>query len=64
MRLLAPPVGFSRTPGDGSRPGPALGADTEAVLRALGYAPAEIARLLEQGVVAGPQDVQAGSFRA
>ena len=30
----------------------------------LGYAPAEIARLLEQGVVAGPQDVQAGSFRA
>ena len=64
VRLLAPPVGFSRTPGDGSRPGPALGADTEAVLRDLGYAPAEIARLLEAGVVAGPQDVQAGSFRA
>ena len=47
MRLLGVPVKLSRTPGDPARaPGPALGADTEAVLAGLGYAADEIARLI------------------
>ena len=32
----APPVALSRTPADGTRPGPALGADTDAVLASAG----------------------------
>jgi alpha-methylacyl-CoA racemase len=48
-------VKLSRTPGDPARsPGPALGEDTETVLGALGYGPEAIARLLEEGAVAGP----------
>jgi formyl-CoA transferase len=55
VRLLGVPVKLSRTPGDPARsPGPALGEDTEAVLSALGYGPEEVARLLEDGAVAGP----------
>jgi crotonobetainyl-CoA:carnitine CoA-transferase CaiB-like acyl-CoA transferase len=64
VRLLGPPVGLSRTPGDGTRPGPGLGADTDAVLRALGYDPAAIAALKAAGAVAGPDGVPEGSFLA
>jgi alpha-methylacyl-CoA racemase len=62
VRLLGPPVRLSRTPPDGSRPGPALGADTDAVLAELGYSPNEIDALRAAGAVAGPEDVRAGSF--
>ena len=64
VRLLGPPVALSRTPADGTRPGPALGADTDAVLAALGYAAAEVEALKTAGAVAGPGDVPAGSFLA
>ena len=62
VRLLGPPVGLSRTPPDGTRPGPALGADTDAVLAALGYDAVAVERLKAAGAVAGPDDVPAGSF--
>jgi crotonobetainyl-CoA:carnitine CoA-transferase CaiB-like acyl-CoA transferase len=64
VRLLGPPVGLSRTPGDGTRPGPSLGADTDAVLAALGYDGDAIAALKAAGAVAGPGDVPEGSFLA
>jgi alpha-methylacyl-CoA racemase len=62
VRLLGPPVGLSRTPADGTRPGPSLGADTDAVLAALGYDAATIAALKAAGAVAGPEGVPEGSF--
>src|SRR5829696_8419908 len=64
VRLLGPPVALSRTPPDGTRPGPPLGADTDAVLAALGYSPAEVERLKAAGAVAGPGGVPQGSFLA
>ena len=64
VRLLGPPVGLSRTPPDGTRPGPSLGADTDAVLRELGLDEAAIAALKAAGAVAGPEDVSGGSFLA
>jgi crotonobetainyl-CoA:carnitine CoA-transferase CaiB-like acyl-CoA transferase len=64
VRLLGPPVALSRTPPDGTRPGPALGADTDAVLEALGYGPAEVERLKAAGAVAGTDGVPEGSFLA
>ena len=64
VRLLGPPVGFSRTPADGTRPGPALGADTDAVLRAAGYDDDAIAALKAAGAVAGPDGTVRGSFLA
>jgi alpha-methylacyl-CoA racemase len=64
VRLLGPPVKFSRTPADGTRPGPPLGADTDAVLAALGYDAEAIAALKAAGAVAGPGDVPRGSFLA
>jgi len=64
VRLLGPPVGLSRTPADGTRPGPALGADTDAVLAALGYDPGAVERLRAAGAVAGPDGVPEGSLEA
>jgi alpha-methylacyl-CoA racemase len=64
VRLLGPPVGLSRTPPDGTRPGPPLGADTDAVLAALGYDAAGVAALKAAGAVAGPEGVPEGSFLA
>jgi alpha-methylacyl-CoA racemase len=64
VRLLGPPVKFSRTPADGTRPGPPLGADTDAVLAALGYDADGIAALKAAGAVAGPGDAPRGSFLA
>jgi alpha-methylacyl-CoA racemase len=64
VRLLGPPVALSRTPGDGTRPGPSLGADTDAVLAALGYGGDEVERLKAAGAVAGPEGVPEGSFLA
>jgi len=64
VRLLGPPIGLSRTPPDGTRPGPPLGADTDAVLAALGYDGDAIAVLKAAGAVAGPDGVPEGSFLA
>jgi crotonobetainyl-CoA:carnitine CoA-transferase CaiB-like acyl-CoA transferase len=64
VRLLAPPVEFGRTPGDGTRPGAALGEHTDAVLAGLGYGPEEIAALHAAGAVAGAGALQQGSFLA
>jgi alpha-methylacyl-CoA racemase len=65
VKLLGVPVKLSRTPGDPNRlPGPALGEHTEQVLRDLGYDDADIARMTDAGVVAGPPAGRTGSFLA
>jgi alpha-methylacyl-CoA racemase len=65
VRQLGVPVKLSRTPGDPTRPAPALGADTDEVLRDAGYSEEELAALKESGAVAGPGDEAVGSvFRA
>jgi crotonobetainyl-CoA:carnitine CoA-transferase CaiB-like acyl-CoA transferase len=54
VRQLGIPVKLGRTPGEHDRlPGPELGGHTEEALRAAGYGEQEIAKLLEQGAVAG-----------
>jgi alpha-methylacyl-CoA racemase len=53
VRLLGTPVKLSRTPADPTRAGgPALGADTDAVLAEAGYGAEEIAALRASGAVA------------
>ncbi len=64
VRLLAPPVRFGRTPGDGTRPGPRLGEHTDAVLEGLGYDAGEIAALHAAGAVAGTGGASGGRFMA
>jgi alpha-methylacyl-CoA racemase len=53
VRLLGAPFRLSRTPADDTRPAPALGEHTRAVLDELGYAPDEVAALEACGAVAG-----------
>jgi alpha-methylacyl-CoA racemase len=63
VRLLGLPIKFSRTPGDPTRPAPALGEHTAEVLREAGFGGDDVAALLESGAVAGPsQAVEAGRF--
>ena len=62
VRLLGMPVKFSRTPGDATRPAPALGEHTREVLEAAGYEPAEVDALCEAGAAAGPSAEATGSF--
>jgi len=50
----APGPRFSRTPPEIGGPSKAAGADSEAVLKAAGYAPSEIAAFIEAGVVSTP----------
>jgi alpha-methylacyl-CoA racemase len=70
VRQLGIPVKLTRTPGAHNRlPGPVLGEHTEQVLAAAGYAPEEIAALLESGAVGGPAHPaatagQGATFRA
>jgi alpha-methylacyl-CoA racemase len=65
VRQLGVPVKFARTPGDHGRlPGPALGEHTERVLTEAGYAPEEVAALLECGAVAGAGAGTGVTFRA
>ncbi len=59
VRLLGMPVKFSRTPGDATRPAPALGEHTEDVLRTAGI---DADALLESGAAAGPSKDATGSF--
>jgi alpha-methylacyl-CoA racemase len=54
VRLVGSPLKLSRTPADPTRPAPALGEDTEDVLRQAGFADGEIESLLESGAAAGP----------
>jgi formyl-CoA transferase len=54
VRLLGAPVKLSRTPAEPTRPAPALGDHSAAVLGESGFDEAEIAALLESGAVAGP----------
>ena len=63
VRLLGLPIKLSRTPGDATRPAPALGEHTEEVLREAGFDADEVAALLGSGAVAGPSEaVEAGRF--
>jgi alpha-methylacyl-CoA racemase len=66
VRQLGIPIKLDRTPGAHNRlPGPAFGEHTEDVLHAAGYSDEQIARLLEQGAVAGlPDGVKQDSFLA
>jgi crotonobetainyl-CoA:carnitine CoA-transferase CaiB-like acyl-CoA transferase len=59
VRQLGVPVKLARTPGTHERlPGPALGEHTEQVLAEAGYAPEEIAALLDSGAAAGAASAQ------
>lgn len=62
VRLLGMPVKFSRTPGDPTRPAPALGEHTSEVLREAGIAGEEVEALLESGAAGGPSAEATGSF--
>jgi alpha-methylacyl-CoA racemase len=64
VRQIGVPVKLSRTPGAPQGAGPALGADTHAVLRSVGYTDDELRRLEEQGAIAGPTVGAQGTFRA
>jgi alpha-methylacyl-CoA racemase len=56
IRLLGLPVKLSRTPGDGTRPAPALGEHTEDVLRGAGFSDDEVAALITSGAAAGSNE--------
>jgi crotonobetainyl-CoA:carnitine CoA-transferase CaiB-like acyl-CoA transferase len=62
VRLLGMPVKFSRTPGDATRPAPALGEHTREVLKAAGYDTAEIDELVSSGAAAELSAEATGSF--
>jgi alpha-methylacyl-CoA racemase len=66
VRQLGIPVKLGRTPGDHQQlPGPALGEHTEEVLLAAGYAPEQVAELLDSGAAAGPaRDAHSATLRA
>src|SRR4051794_3770124 len=54
VRLLGLPIKLDRTPGDATRPAPALGEHTAQVLSEAGFAPEEVSGLIEAGAAAGP----------
>jgi alpha-methylacyl-CoA racemase len=63
VQLLGLPIKLGRTPGDPARaPGPAFGEHTDELLAAAGFSAAEIARLHQQGAVAGTETGSGGAF--
>lgn len=52
VRTLRPPLTMSRTPAAIRRGAPQLGADTDAILRELGYDDVALARLIDSGAIA------------
>ena len=62
VRLLGMPVKLSRTPGEATRPAPALGEHTAEVLAEAGIEGSELDALLESGDAAGPSRDATGSF--
>jgi crotonobetainyl-CoA:carnitine CoA-transferase CaiB-like acyl-CoA transferase len=54
VKLIGIPIKLSETPGEIRRPPPILNEHGDEVLREAGYAPAEIARLRDAGVL-GPR---------
>jgi len=62
VRLLGMPVKFSRTPGDATRPAPALGEHTREVLETAGFDVGELDELIESGAAAGLSAEATGSF--
>jgi crotonobetainyl-CoA:carnitine CoA-transferase CaiB-like acyl-CoA transferase len=54
VRQLGVPIKLERTPGDATRPAPALGEHTDEVLRQAGFGADEIVGLTESGAAAGP----------
>ena len=53
IRLLGLPIKLDRTPGDATRPAPALGEHTAEVLGEAGFTEGEVASLMESGAGAG-----------
>ena len=65
VRLLGLPIKLDRTPGDATRPAPALGEHTAEVLGEAGFAEDEVTALLESGAAAGLNaDAEATRFMA
>jgi len=65
IRQLGVPLKMSRTPGDPTRPAPAFGEHTAAVLAEAGYSEEEIAAMLASGAAAGVNASEQGvEFRA
>jgi alpha-methylacyl-CoA racemase len=62
VRLLGMPVKFSRTPGDATKPAPALGEHTEEVMREAGIDGETLDALLASAAAAGPSKDATGSF--
>ncbi len=56
VELLGAPIKLSRTPADPTRPAPALGADTDAVLAEAGFSEDEIAAMRDSGAALGPTE--------
>ncbi len=56
VELLGAPIKLSRTPADPTRPAPALGADTDAVLTEAGFSEDEIAAMRDSGAALGPTE--------
>ena len=51
VKMLGFPIKFAQAPCQLRRPAPDLGADSDAVLREIGYSLADIARLRDAGAV-------------
>ncbi len=65
VRLLGLPIKLDRTPGDATRPAPALGEHTAEVLGEAGFSEDEVTALLESGAAAGLNaDAEATRFMA
>ena len=54
LGLLGVPIKLDRTPGDPTRPAPALGEHTAEVLGEAGFSEDEVAAMIEAGAAAGP----------